>query len=529
MIFVVGSGPAGVSCASALLKQGVQVTLLDPGLELDSEASDRIVKLKGLGPEKWQPQDLAFMKAGTSADIGGIPLKYAYGSDFPYRDPGADWRLEMDGVDSRPSFAKGGLSTVWGAAILPFRANEIRDWPITEHELACHYRAVLEFMPLAGRHDSLEKSFPLYTAFPQPLACSSQATAFLGDLGSAANELEREGILFGQSRLAMWAQANHRGPGCLYCTQCMYGCPYGVIYSSSHTLDVLREHPNFIYRKDVLLERVEENGDKITLFARELKTRGQLQLRGSRVFLACGVLATTKILLESLDAFDQPLTLQDASYFLLPLLRYRSTSDSSSERVHTLAQAFLEILDPQICDQAVHLQIYAYNELYSLALKKLFGPTFPLLKRPTKMLLDRQLLVQGFLPSAYSPSIRTTLSKDPRSGVTCLHLTPVSSNRTEPLLRKVVRKLRRNQKYLRAIPLSPILRMGRPGRSFHSGGTFPMQVSPGQFQSDRFGRPYGFKRVHAVDSTIFPSIPATTITLSIMANASRIGSSIGDY
>ena len=319
MIFVVGSGPAGVSCATALLQKGVQVTLVDPGLELDSETLDRLVKLQGLGPEKWQPGDLTFLKAGTSAGVDGIPLKHAYGSDFPYRDPGVDWRLEMDGVDTRPSFAQGGLSTVWGAAILPYRANDIRDWPITEHELACHYRAVLEFMPLAGCHDSLEQSFPLYSGCPQTLTRSSQADAFLKDLGAAANELEREGILFGESRLAMWAQANHRGSGCCYCTLCMYGCPYGLIYSSSHTLDVLREHPNFTYRKNVAVDRVKENGDEITLFARDIRTRDRLQLRGSRVFLACGVLATTKILLESLDAFGETLILQDSSYFLLPL------------------------------------------------------------------------------------------------------------------------------------------------------------------------------------------------------------------
>jgi choline dehydrogenase-like flavoprotein len=29
--------------------------------------------------------------------------------------------------------------------------------------------------------------------------------------------------------------------------------------------------------------------------------------------------------------------------------------------------------------------------------------------------------------------------------------------------------------------------------------------------------------VHAVDATVLPSIPATTITLTVMANAHRIG------
>ena len=31
------------------------------------------------------------------------------------------------------------------------------------------------------------------------------------------------------------------------------------------------------------------------------------------------------------------------------------------------------------------------------------------------------------------------------------------------------------------------------------------------------------ERVHVVDASVFPSLPATTITLSVMANAHRIG------
>lgn len=529
MIYVVGSGPAGVSCAMALLQKGQQVTLVDPGLDLEPTLVDRLANLRRLGPEKWQAKDLAFSKEATSAGTNGIPLKHAYGSDFPYRDPGVGWRLEVEGVEARPSFAKGGLSTVWGAAVLPYRAHDIRDWPVSERELTRHYRAVLEFMPLSGCHDLLEPLFPLHTECLQTLRLSRQACNLLEDLRAAASELERAGISFGASRLAVWAEPNRNPPGCCYCGQCMYGCPYGVIYSSSHTLDVLRRHPNFAYRSNIAVDKIVESGQKVSLFAHDVKTRERLQLLGSRVFLACGVLSTTKILLESLEAFNQTVTLQDSSYFLLPLLRFGRTADVSSERLHTLAQVFLEISDPRVCNQTVHLQIYAYNELYSSALRKFFGPASPLLKVPTTMLLERLLLIQGYLPSPYSPSIRATLSKNIKSGLGTLWLSPVSNERTAPALKGVVRKLKRSSRHLRAIPLTPLLRQGKPGRSFHSGGTFPMHESPGPFQSDRHGRPYGFRRVHAVDSSVFPTIPATTITLSVMANAHRIGSAIGDY
>jgi choline dehydrogenase-like flavoprotein len=49
-----------------------------------------------------------------------------------------------------------------------------------------------------------------------------------------------------------------------------------------------------------------------------------------------------------------------------------------------------------------------------------------------------------------------------------------------------------------------------------------MRRHPGPFESDVLGVPSGFTRVHAVDASILPDIPPTTITLTIMANAHRI-------
>jgi choline dehydrogenase-like flavoprotein len=79
---------------------------------------------------------------------------------------------------------------------------------------------------------------------------------------------------------------------------------------------------------------------------------------------------------------------------------------------------------------------------------------------------------------------------------------------------------------MRAIPIPLAMRVGEPGRGYHSGGTFPMRQNPGALETDLLGRPTGFSRVHLVDASVFPSLPATTITLSVMANAHRIGSAV---
>jgi len=69
-----------------------------------------------------------------------------------------------------------------------------------------------------------------------------------------------------------------------------------------------------------------------------------------------------------------------------------------------------------------------------------------------------------------------------------------------------------------------MIQMGKPGRGFHSGGSFPMSRQPKTGETDILGRPRGLQRVHAIDSTVLPSIPATAITYTVMANAYRIGS-----
>jgi hypothetical protein len=61
-----------------------------------------------------------------------------------------------------------------------------------------------------------------------------------------------------------------------------------------------------------------------------------------------------------------------------------------------------------------------------------------------------------------------------------------------------------------------------PGRSFHAGGSFPMGAKDILYSSDLLGRPAGLSRVHILDASTFPSIPATTIAYTAMANSDRV-------
>jgi choline dehydrogenase-like flavoprotein len=492
--------------------------MLDAGLDLETLRRHRLAELRAKDWRSWGAPDLDFLRDGVEVGRGGIPLKLAYGSDFAYRDP-VGLPTEVTGAQAKPSYARGGLSNVWGASVLPYRAEDLAGWPVTAGELAPHYRAALELMPFAARRDGLAEHFPLHHEHPGQLEPSLQAAALLTDLESNAAELARSGVSFGAARLAVKAAE------CVRCGNCMYGCPYELIYNSGQTLEQLCLNPRFSYRPGVFVEALSEQGGAVEIRGRELDGGGPIRLRGERVFLGTGVFSTARVMLTSLEAYDRPLRAKDNCYFLLALLRNRGQQRVLEERLHTLAQVFIEVLDAALGEHPAHLQLYTYNELFRREIANLLGPLRPLLPGAVERgFLGRLLLIQGYLHSDLSAGMTVTLRRPTGSSVATLDVAGQANPRTAPALAALRRKLWGLRGATRSTPVSPSLRVGEPGRGFHSGGTFPMRDVPAELESDRQGRPYGFERVHLVDASVFPSLPATTITLTVMANAHRIGS-----
>ncbi len=60
---------------------------------------------------------------------------------------------------------------------------------------------------------------------------------FFYDLDQNRDALKAEDIFFGFSRLAVKFYQDQENPGCPSCGMCLYGCPYGNIYSIVSTLD----------------------------------------------------------------------------------------------------------------------------------------------------------------------------------------------------------------------------------------------------------------------------------------------------
>lgn len=517
MNLVVGSGPAGVAASAALLGRGLRVTMLDAGIELEAAVRKGLEEARGRPYERWDPAFIARIREGVGADLSGIPEKRAFGSRFHVQDVERFTLHPTREMEAVSSLAQGGLSNVWGAAILPYSEADLAGWPLRLAELAPHYESVMALFDACGAPDDLAAAYPPFTGKLHGLRLSRQSQAFLDDLRARRGPLAGAGLRFGLSRLAL----RLKGRDCVYCGLCLYGCPYDLIYSARHTLEDLRRSPGFDYRGGLVVDRVLETADGVRVEARERDSGAPASFLADKVFLACGVLSSTRIVLGSLGAHGRELRLKTNQHFVLPLLRFSSVPGVGEERLHTLAQVFLELAFPGGGEEKVHLQAYSYNDLYPRAVEGLLGGVYPRLAPAVeRWLLGRLLILQGYLHSAYSPEVCVRLD----AGTGRLRVRVEPNRKTRGKIRAAGRRLLRNAGRLRALPLLPLLRVSAAGGGAHLGGTFPMRERPGPFESDLLGRPHGLSRTHVVDAAVFPTVPANTITLSIMANAHRIAS-----
>ncbi|MCP5433047.1 MAG: GMC family oxidoreductase [Alphaproteobacteria bacterium] len=514
---IIGSGPAGAAAAEALLDRGRRVRMLDVGETLEPAREAVRLSLAGAKPAAWDAGALDDFKRARPA--AKTDTMRPYGSDFPFRDAvdffGPEGR--PDWLFLKPSFALGGLSNGWGASVLPYREEDISDWPAAARALAAHYAAVAAFVPIAANPDPLEALFPMLSiSDDRSLPLTSQGQAALARLEKRRERLAARGLHFGRARQAVEAS------GCERCGLCLYGCPYRLIFSAKSHVERLVRERGLDYRPGAEAVRILEGSSGVTVATRDPRSGETAEHRGARVFVGAGVLPTARLMLASLGAEGKAVRLKDSTHFFVPMLHaWAPRPDPVAEPRHTLTQLYLEILDAAVNARTVHFQVYAYNDHYAEDMRARFGRLAPLAEPLIAAMSRRLMVAQGFLHSDSSPEIEIRLAggAEPR-----LAFALRRNEETGPAIARAVRKLAPLVVPSGLLPLLPLVRPAEVGSSYHCGGTFPMREAPSGLESDPLGRPAGLKRVHIVDASVFPSVPATTITLTVMANAHRIAS-----
>jgi choline dehydrogenase-like flavoprotein len=515
-IIIVGSGPAGIASAECLLEKGLRVTIVDIGANPENDITDIKNKFNSQETSQWQISDSE--KIFTIKSLASRKSNFdkpVLGSNYYLNDNFAIDKSENIAYP-KYSISTGGFSVAWGAATAPYLQSETSLWPVPTEELSHAYRIAAKKMGVIGCNDSLNEI--LGAEFEQSRLPTQPQIANVLKSGIENYEINKmNGVTIGASRLAL------NQIKCKKCNKCLNGCVYSAIYSSADVLPLLiSKGLNYIAK--VKIESFKEDKFGVKLQAKDLASGNLITLECKKLLLGAGVVATSKIILNSLNRSSK-LTIKDSQYFLFPCILNNPPSSGFVEnhKGTTLSGAFIELKSESIAPNNIHIQLYHHSDLMEGALSKasLGISRLPFIH---SRLSQRFMIAQAYLHSDQSSTI--DLSLDEESGN--INFKYIINPETERVINASIRHLSRLQKSLGFRATTFGKKITEPGRGFHCGGSLPMKLNPKEMETHINGLLYGHKFVYIIDSSTFPSICATTIGMTIYANSYRIASKIND-
>lgn len=488
-VIVVGSGPAGVSAAWPLVQAGRQVLMLD-GASAEQPAAHGADRVLGPGLEGLSVEDgLSPKLRAPEARLAFAGFQRAHG-------------VEAQNFLPVGSLARGGLSRVWGAFVAEFDAADLKGWPIGQADLEPSYRHLAERIGISGNTED---------AAGARLGTSGRLQPPL-PLGAASQWLLRRyrpggPLALGRARNALISQPLNGRGACDLRGGCLWGCPLGAIYDARSDLARLVLHRNFRIVEQAEVASLAKQGD-----IWQAKLRDGRAFSAPRMVLAAGTLGSTRLAAPMLPPIPEWRLLSNpviAAPLLIPAMLAAAPQPS-----HDLAQ--LAFFLPDGADGYVSGAVYETQGLPASS----FASQMPLGRGAGeavfRFLSPALIVAVTYFAGAFSDN---RLRFDPATGR--LHITGGFGAGFEGLARRVSRQLARHWRGLGALPL-PGGKLAMPGTDAHFAGTLPMGGS-GANGTSVLGELRGLEGLHIVDGAVLPSLPSKHATLTIMANADRIG------
>lgn len=154
-IIVIGSGPAGVSVAHAILESGLKVLMIDNGIE-DENVTSNIEQTIWEFRSKEGNQSSIKINGDTNPSFKyGTPKMKVPAFHHVYAGFKSEYRINTHQVYVTGSACAGGLSRMWGAGVPTLPTKDFSSWPIKEQqELNYSYSRIANRIGVSGTEDA---------------------------------------------------------------------------------------------------------------------------------------------------------------------------------------------------------------------------------------------------------------------------------------------------------------------------------------------------------------------------------------
>jgi choline dehydrogenase-like flavoprotein len=508
-IVVIGSGPAGVSAALPLVEAGRRVVMIDSGRDTDPPADAPWRRMLGAHLEALRPDD------GLSPKLRTPEARRLLGAFHEHQPIGAEDFLAIGAL------GRGGLSRIWGAFACELQGDDLQGWPLTPYDLRSSYDAVVARIGVSGSHDDDMAAFygPSDALQAAPPLGPTAAAMFKRYCAARPDPQ----FALGRARNALITENRWRRQSCDFRLGCLWGCERGAIYDSRQDLALLRQHANFELRSATAQRLVRADGgwDVIT-------THGE-RLHAPRLVVAAGTLGSLR-LVAPLLAPATKLRVLNSPVMAVPLLVTARLGGKLPTEGHSLAHLGFRLACSEKPGDYVSGAIYETAGLPPAS----FAARMPFGRRAAteifRALAPALAVATVYFPGHYSANT-VTLRPSPQGDQGDQGDQADEAPQVEvrggvaPGFDEVVRTVRQRLttiwRKLGARPL-PGVALATAGTDAHLGGVFPMGVVA-PHGTNNYGELHAAPRLYLVDGSVLPSIPSKFTTLTIMANADRIG------
>lgn len=513
-IIIVGSGPAGVSVALPLVEAGLRVLMVDGGKQSGVlPPKEDFLSARTNDPEQWKwmvGEDFHALKKRDAVTPKLRVPSHAYAfEEFEARNHVAGKNFITVG-----SLATGGLSNVWGCGVARFSASEMAGFPFPASELDVSYAKVCKRIGISGRvDDDMSGYFGLDEYSQPPIPMDALHTRLSQRYLNHRKKLNSQGFRLGRSRVAVLSEDSAGRQACNLSGNCLWGCRRHSMYSSTDDLPGLRKHENFSEISGLVLDGLTRHDGYWAMEGQTTSDGERRSITASKIVLATGTLATTRIVLKTLNhRRPVPLLSCPTAAFLLWLPRLLGTPRMAGFGLGQLSFA----LD-------LHDNTTAFGSTFAttgISLSE-FVRHVPLRRRYGIDLL-RGLLSSCVVGNVFLPGHLTAAEAELQPDAS-LRVTGKYCNAVAPLMGEAAKKLRKAYWSMGAVLLPGSFTLGPPGGDIHYAGTFPMRESPSRGETSQHGEVEGLDGIFVVDGACLSTLPEKSHTLTIMANADRIG------
>ena len=516
-MIIVGAGPAGAAAALGL--QGSKVLMLDVGHQPDPLA------------KSYDENYYKYKSASNKGDelLLGRNYESLHNISQPYLMPKlkapfqryvTQARSELGKVispdfNTQLSYAKGGLANAWGAQLLRYDDDDLKEFPIEYADLEPHYEELEQEIGLSGANDDLGVIYGSSKNLQAPLEKGKLAKKILSRYKRKKKSFHKKGFRIGEPRLGVISESHKGRRPADYNNLEFFKPNVEANYTPIFTIDRLIAEGELEYLCGRYVENISDD-DICVVHARNLCLGIDEQYLAKKVIICAGAVNSAKLVLKSRCDYETRLPIMDNSLSLIPFVEVSSIGSALEKKSYynQLCLAY-ECEDDK---QRVIGTFYALTGVLATDLMFDLPVAASVMPLIAKNIFPAMLVLHLWYETLPSSQNWLSLMADNQLQINYKQIT------NKPIEKKAISILRG----LGLISHSKLIQYPEAGSSFHYAGTLPMKKEPtSPYQTWVDGRLNGSNNIFVADGSIFPVLPAKNLSLTIMANALRVARGIG--